>query len=178
MSILFGPNRQSIRLPKYDYTSQGLYYVTMCMQDRLMRFGNIKDKEMQLSPTGEMVQIAWQGIVMYDPRISLDEFIVMPNHFHGIIVIGPDGYCGQGRCTAPTISLPSIVRRFKSWTTNQYQKAVNDKRWTPLHKHLWQRNYFEYIIRDDADLNRIREYIRNNPMNWELDPENQKSFGT
>jgi REP element-mobilizing transposase RayT len=70
--------------------------------------------------------------------------------------------------------LPSIVRRFKSWTTNQYQKAINDKGWVPFRKRLWQRNYFEHIVRDDDDLNRIREYIRNNPENWETDPENQK----
>jgi REP element-mobilizing transposase RayT len=176
MSILFGPNRQSIRLPEYDYASQGIYYITMCMQDRLMLLGNIKDKEMQLSPAGEMIQIAWRGIVIYNPRISLDEFIVMPNHFHGIIIIGRNRHCGQGQCPAPTISLFAIVRRFKSWTTNQYQKAVNDKRLAPLCKRLWQRNYYEHIVRNDDDLNRIREYIRNNPANWEIDPENKKSL--
>jgi REP element-mobilizing transposase RayT len=70
--------------------------------------------------------------------------------------------------------LSSIVRRFKTWTTNQYQQGIHDKGWPSFRERLWQRNYFEHIVRDDDDLNRIREYIRNNPKNWETDPENQK----
>ncbi|MFA5975568.1 MAG: transposase [Elusimicrobiota bacterium] len=163
MSNVFVPNRQSIRLPGYDYTSQGIHYVTMCTRDHLNLFGIVKNEEMQLSPVGEMINLAWRGITMYAPRISLDEFVVMPDHLHAIIVIGPDldgglnHDFGQGRCPAPTaaISLPSIVRRFKSWTTHQYRKNI------------WQRNYYEHIVSDENDLNRIREYIKDNPKNWE-----------
>src|ERR1039458_4527179 len=87
---IFGPNRQSIRLPQYDYASEGAYYVTICTQNRLQLFGQIKDKTMHLSSAGIMVQKIWERIPSFGPNISLDELIVMPNHLHGIIWIGLD----------------------------------------------------------------------------------------
>jgi len=162
-------------LPDYDYTSEGLYYVTLCTWDRRQILGDIKNEEMHLSSIGEMIQKAWSELSRYDPRIILDEWRVMPNHLHGIIgmdrnVLG--FYCGRAQGPAPTInvmSLPDVVQRFKSWTTRQYLDMNSSSRGL-----LWQRGYYEHIIRDDHDLNRIHEYIRNNPKNWDADPENPK----
>jgi len=173
MNTIFGPDRRSIRLAEYDYASEGLYYVTLCTYDRRHILGKVKEGEMNLSSIGEMVQKGWRELPRYDPRISLDESIVMPNHLHGIIVIDRNGlefHCGRARGPAPTndpLSLPDLMQRFKSWTTRQYLDTNPSLRGL-----LWQRNYYEHIIRNDTDLSRIREYIRTNPQNWDDDPEN------
>jgi REP element-mobilizing transposase RayT len=178
MTNSFGPNRQSIRLPNYDYASNGAYYVTLCTQNRSLLFGQVSDATMHLSPLGRMVHKAWHEMPQFDPRISLDEHIVMPNHLHGIILIdrysGSDPHGGRGWDPAPTIPFPDIIGRFKSWTTYQYQNNAEKWGWAVIDRRLWQRNYYDHIVRDDDDLNRIREYIRDNPKNWETDPENQK----
>jgi putative transposase len=151
----------------YDYKSDGIYYVTICTEDRQMLFGDVKNRVMILSAVGEMIQKAWEHIPKYDLRISLDEFIVMPDHVHGIIVLesGLSPNCGQGQCPAPTVSLSSIVGRFKSWTTNAYTAGVKQHNWPSLRRRLWQRNYYERIIRSEKELHNVREYIRNNPKN-------------
>ena len=167
MKYKWGQNRQSIRLREFDYSAEGMYYITLVTQDREEVFGTVRHAMMHLSPAGEMVRKAWIGIQRYDSRISLDEFIVMPNHMHGILFIA-----GRGRCPAPTISLSSIVRRFKSWTTNQYMWDVRTLGWPPFRKRLWQRNYYDHVVGTDRDLRGIRKYIRDNPNNWGNDPEN------
>jgi REP element-mobilizing transposase RayT len=180
---IFGPNRKKcIRLPELDYTAPGAYYLTMCVQDRLWMFGNVINETMCLSSVGEMIQKAWLDLPNHDPHVSLDEFMVMPNHLHGIVVLTEcqaDIPLRAGTRPAPTgcaMSLIDVARRFKSSTTVQYIRGVKRYHWPPFHKRLWQRGYFDHIVRNNADLNRVREYIRNNPMNWETDPENQKSF--
>ena len=196
----YGPNRQTIRLPGYDYTTTGAYFVTICTQNRLELFGDIIGDRMRLSPVGKMIQRAWENIPLYGPRIGLDEFIVMPNHLHGIIVIGLfelQFNCGQARRPAPTMtwdidmvgagfhprprshfiqthqSISDIIQRFKSWTTFQFQEGIKRKGSESMHRRLWQRNYFEHVVRNDEDLNRIRKYIQANPANWGTDPENK-----
>ena len=170
----FGPSRQSIRLQEYDYTSDGMYYITLCIQDRRQVLGEVKQGEMYQSVVGNIVQQAWLELPRYDPRISLDESIVMPNHLHGIVMFSP--ISGRAQGPAPTnllirnpTSLPDLVQRFKSWTTRQSWKTD-----CSLVGRLWQRGYYEHIIRNDKDLNRIREYIKANPANWDTDPENPK----
>ena len=153
MGIL-GPNRQSIRLYEYDYALDGLYYVTICTQDRRPLFGEIKEGEMHRSTIGEVVQKAWLELPRYDPCVSLDEFMVMPDHFHGIVGIDRFGMgfddgtdCGQARGPAPTrdpLSLSDLMQRFKSWTTWQYRQLEKSSQ-----ERLWQRNYYEHIIRND-----------------------------
>lgn len=129
---------------------------------------------------GELVQKCWSDIPVHFPNVDLDEYIIMPNHFHGILFIiddddvEPQHAVSQRHATPPrkfgemiSHSLPTIVRSFKSAVTNH----INTYRSTPGHL-VWQRNYWERIIRDDDELNRIREYIINNPLKWELDNEN------
>ncbi|MDD5488793.1 MAG: transposase [Candidatus Omnitrophica bacterium] len=163
-------SRKSIRLKNYDYTQQGAYYVTVCVNDRKCLFGDVRNGEMVLNEFGTIVQNEWIKTSEMRENIDLDEFIVMPNHIHGIInIVG-------AHCNVPlhdrvekfgrsiSNSIPTIIKLFKSTTTKQ----INQLRKTPR-KPVWQRNFYEHVIRDGSGLNRIREYIINNPANWEKD---------
>ena len=174
MSFMFGPTRNKcIRLSMFDYATAGAYFVTVCVQERRCLFGEVRGAIMHLSTAGEMIRDAWCDLPRFDPRIQLDEFIVMPNHLHGIIVLDDTVSFRAGTRPAPTVSLIDIMRIFKSMTTVEYIRGVHQKGWPPFQKHLWQRGYYEHVVRDEADLHRIREYIQANPSNWEFDPENQ-----
>ena len=161
-------HRRSIRLEGYDYSQAGAYYVTICTHNRECVFGEITDRQMVLNDAGRMVADSWEWLAEQYDHLSLDECVVMPNHLHGIIVI-IDG-CRGGSRTAPTgkrKSLGRLIGAFKTVSTKQ----INQIRKTPGMK-LWQRNYYEHIIRNENELKRIREYIANNPMKWEFDREN------
>ena len=170
--------RRSIRLRHYDYTQPGAYFVTVCTQHRECVFGEIVDGKMRLNDIGRMIYHVWCELPQYYAGINIDEFVVMPNHFHGIIMIvgagpraRPHADAGQPRGVAPTMSLPDVVHRFKSLTTTRYRQGVIQNQWPPFSRKLWQRNYYERVIRDDAELNEIRQYVVNNPANW-LEDEN------
>ena len=203
-------HRRSIRLKGYDYSMAGAYFVTMCVSNRQRLFGNVIDGKMILNEAGRMVETIWMQLAIRFEFIELDEFTVMPNHFHGILVLsgrcescirpGSDESCirtdsdescictGRGEsCIRPsTVSgdhkdrpdgtLPGTVGRviqaFKSISTHEYINGVKHKNWTPFPGKLWQRNYYEHIIRDDESLKRIRAYIINNPLQWAYDREN------
>lgn len=172
-------HRRSIRLQGYDYSQAGAYFVTMCAQDRGCLFGDIIDGKMALNDPGRIVERCWKDIPAHFRHVESDEFMVMPNHVHGIIVLmdSPVGATHAsplpmtGRIQNPRgprcRSLASIVGSFKSAVA----KRINEMRDTPGAS-VWQRNYYEHIIRDDGSMNRIREYIANNPVQWELDREN------
>ncbi|MFQ5779284.1 MAG: transposase [Nitrospiria bacterium] len=175
-------NRRSIRLKGYDYRQAGAYFVTVSTQNRECLFGDIADGEMVLNDAGRMVETVWEETPKLRPNIALDEFVVMPNHVHGIVTIietcrGVLQYAPTQSNTpkfrSPTQTIGAIIRGFKSAAT----KRINEMRHTPGAK-LWQRNYYEHIIRNKNELNRIREYIINNPMKWELDSENPDCRGT
>jgi len=189
-------HRRSLRLSGYDYSQNGAYFVTVCTQNRECLFGKIENGEMRLNDTGRMVCQCWQDIPLHFPNVLNDGFVVMPNHFHGILfivgaIVGAKNVSPlqaknvsplqaknvsplqaknvsplQGQRTDGTSkTIGSIVRGFKigvtKWMRNDYPG-----------KNVWQRNYFEHIIRDDDDLNRIRKYIVENPAKWEIDREN------
>ncbi|TRZ53070.1 transposase [bacterium] len=162
--------RHSIRLQGYDYSSAGAYFIIICTKNRECLFGEIIANEMSLNNFGMIARDEWIKSAAIRSEIELDEFVVMPNHFHGIVVIH-----GRGdRPVAPTEQCPgpqpksigALVAGFKSAVT----KHINEIRTTPGLP-VWQRNYYEHIVRDDKELNGIREYINNNPMNWETDDE-------
>lgn len=170
-------HRRSLRLKNYDYAQAGAYFVTLCTQNRACLFGEIVDGQMRLHPAGREAGQCWLQIPQHFPNVELDEFVVMPNHVHGIVVLG-DG--GRGTvCRAPTTverfgrpvsgSLPTVVRSFKSAVT----KRINALHGSPGVS-VWQRNYYEHVIRDEASLQDIREYIVNNPLQWTLDRENPR----
>ncbi|MBI2303514.1 MAG: transposase [Chloroflexi bacterium] len=163
-------HRRSIRLKGYDYSQAGAYFVTLCTQDRACIFGVVVNGEVQLNEYGRKVADCWLWLAEQYPYIHLDEWVVMPNHIHGIMVTIAD--CRGGSRTAPTVTskrkpLGRLIGAFKTVST----KHINDIRTTPGAK-LWQRNYYEHIIRDEPSLHRIRQYITNNPARWETDREN------
>ena len=176
--------RRSIRLPRFDYSTHGAYFVTICAQDREHVFGNVVDGVMVLNDPGKMVQTVWDELPDHYPGVGIDAFVIMPNHVHGIIVLTgsdvgagprtcPDkrGVRGQPRGVAPTMTLPQVVHRFKLMTTTRYRWGVEKFGWPPFRKRVWQRNYYERIIRDDNEWNRIRDYVTRNPAHW-ADDEN------
>lgn len=163
------PKRRSIRLPAYDYTLPGGYFVTICSYERRCIFGNIIDNQMKLSTFVEIVKQEWLNNKNKRSYVQLDEFVVMPNHFHGILFI-TDGRASQR--DAPTKrwmpgSLGAVINQFKSVTTKRIIQIHNQ-----LDFKVWQRNYYEHIIRKETVLYALREYIVNNPLRWSLDELN------
>jgi len=172
-------NRKSIRLKEYNYALPGEYFITICTNDKECLFGEIVEEDMKLSQIGAIVQRYWEEIPKHFPNVGLDAFIVMPNHIHGIIVI--TNSVGaihelplQGKLPLPmtkqqrrAMLLPKIIGRFKMNSA----KEINMFRNT-TGSHVWQRNYYDRIIRDEKELNNIREYIINNPLQWFFDEEN------
>jgi REP element-mobilizing transposase RayT len=145
--------------------------VTICTHLKRVVFGEIVEGEMALNNVGQMVQDTREQMPSHYPGCGLDAFVVMPNHVHGIILITTT--TGQARGPVPTrMSLPNLVNRFKSLTTARYRQGVVTRGWRALDGKLWQRNYYEHIVRDDDELQSIREYIVTNPIRWETDWEN------
>ncbi|MGB2694839.1 MAG: transposase [Dehalococcoidia bacterium] len=173
--------RRSIRLPHYDYAQPGAYFVTVCVQGRECLLGDIEGDEMVPSEAGRMVRSWWHELPRKFPFCDTDAFVIMPNHIHGIIVIrdtpSPVGadlhvrpYSGV-RPGSPA-PLPRIVQWFKTMTTNAYIQGADRHGWAPFAAHLWQRNYYEHIVRNEGEMNRIRCYVEDNPRNWKGDPDN------
>jgi REP element-mobilizing transposase RayT len=179
-------HRRSIRLRGYDYSQAGAYAVTICTEQKQGLFGEIVEGEMVLNDVGRMVQQTWNEIPSHYAGCGLDAFVVMPNHVHGIILITappetirPDpstpAAVGAGpprACPGRPLSLPDVVQRFKSLTTARHRQGVALQQWPDLGGMLWQRNYYEHIVRNDDELQKIREYIVTNPLRWETDWEN------
>jgi putative transposase len=256
-------HRRSIRMKGYDYSRAGAYFITICTQDRADLFGEVVDGGMRMNGAGRMIRSVWDEMPAFYPGVDTDEFVVMPNHVHGIVVLvgatprgrpdsrgrpdagqargvaptlsvpdvgrrfetmatkpctdasghttgsgqprgvaptvsvpdvvhrfetmatkpctdatghtvrtGQTPGSGQPRGVAPTVSAPDVVHRFKTLTTKRYTDGVKQSGWVPFPGRLWQRNYYEHIIRDDASLDRIRQYIADNPAQWALDREN------
>ena len=158
-------HRRSIRLHGYDYRLAGAYFVTICVQERICLFGDIQDGEMILSGAGNMILNTWNGLPQHYKGVDIDAFVVMPNHIHGIIILETsEEFAG--------LSLPDVVHRFKSFTTALYRKGVVANKWQPFLGRLWQRNYYEHIIRNEEEMNSIREYVYYNPAQWEKDENN------
>ena len=206
--IMYNPeihHRRSIRLRDFDYSSAGAYFVTVCVQNRECLFGRLVADRIDLNMVGEMIRETWLQIPQRYPGTNVDVHVTMPNHFHGIIYINVGappcgcpslGLSGKGhpqggaptlslskdarpREADPTLSLPDIVHRFKSLATARYRDGVLRNNWTPYPGRLWQRNYYEHVIRNEGDLNHIRQYIADNPLKWDSDennPLNQKSL--
>jgi len=223
----YNPNihhRRSIRLTGYDYTQQGAYFVTICTHQRNCLFGEIVDGEIKLNTNGEIARGSWLSIPRHFQNVELDEFVIMPNHLHGIILIVNNSKAEysemegealanqdflqsrsksegealvisnnqnqqnlSSQCFAPTVnvgetikingtktqSLAAIIQNYKSVSTRQINRINKAKG-----NVVWQRNYYEHIIRDEEALNNIRQYIFNNPINWAEDKENPANFQT
>jgi putative transposase len=154
--------RKQLRLLGYDYSQPGLYYITMVTQDRLHLFGNIRQGEMFLSTFGHLAKRHWRYLPYRYPGIRMDEFVVMPDHIHGIIAIAVGaGFTDLAKPAPTPRALSEIIRGFKTSSAI----SINDDRQTPG-RPVWQRNYYERIIRNQMELERTRQYIRDNPKSW------------
>ena len=166
-------DRRSLRLQGYDYAQAGAYFVTVCTQNRLCLFGDIVDGEMQLNANGWEVQVLWNELPNRFARLELDAFVVMPNHVHGIAAFVGAGLAlpGENGAASSAPTLGDVVRAFKSLS------AIRVNRLMMRSGPLWQRNYYEHIIRSERELDKIREYIATNPLKWSLDRENPQRTG-
>ncbi len=179
---------QSIRLPYQDYRENGGYFVTICTQNRLCFFGDIKNDQVQLSSIGKIAHQRWAEIPQHFNHVSLDAFIIMPNHVHGIIIINQppqniaiDDY-GDIRCHVSTNDVDNFSQTMSqlspkagslSVMIRSYKAAVT--RWCKQNSEQnfsWQPRFYEHIIRNQNSLDRIREYIINNPLRWHEDKNN------
>jgi putative transposase len=210
-------HRRSIRLKGYDYSQAGLYFITICVQDRKCLFGEIVDGEMILNDAGKMADNEWVKIPERFTNVQLHEYIVMPNHFHAVMeivgatlvvaqnthtnpvaqnthtnpvaqnthtnpvaqneTVDPDNETvdnekGQPQGIAPIAkpkTVGDMVGAFQSIATVEYIRGVKQLGWQTFNGKLWQRNYYEHIIRDEQSYQRISDYIINNPKNWKDD---------
>ncbi len=206
--------RRSIRLPHYDYSRAGYYFITVTTHKRVHLFGEIEDGVMVLNVAGEMIHRLWYEIEEDFPCVALHDFVIMPNHIHGIIEIkhhnmpsnpvgadsisalpsnnqphniSPNPVGAESISTHPSNNQPRdipskrraeidsaptlfrVMQSFKRHTTLQYIQMVKNNTLPSFDKRIWQRNYYEHVVRDANDYARIAEYIRNNPLTWEED---------
>lgn len=176
--------RKSIRLRKYDYSNNGWYFVTICTKDRQEYFGNIISDEMNLNEYGGIIKKCWLGISDYFNNIELDQFIIMPNHIHGIVVIVGAGFSRPINPLHPILG--QIIGYFKYQSTKYINNFIIKGSEDPINigsddptptnktniKQIFQRSFYDHIIRNEYSLNRIRHYIKDNPINWGEDRNN------
>lgn len=173
-------HRRSIRLKGYDYAQEGFYFITICCHDRARLFGEITNNKMILNECGKIAENCWLEIPNHFPNVELHEHIIMPNHIHGIIeikfksnfptdfpTVGANDYSplrlgNRILPRSPSKTIGSIVRGFKIGVTKWMRQNTN------VHD-VWQRNYYDNIIRNEQSYQRISNYIRNNPKNWKED---------
>jgi REP element-mobilizing transposase RayT len=183
-------HRRSIRLLDYDYSQEGLYFLTICINNGEQLLATIDDEgNLLLNDAGRMIEQWYFELENKFSVVTCHDYVVMPDHFHAIIEIAAsDGSAermhdksivheGQTPRSAPTLdlnerkrsSLGTIIQWFKTMTTNEYIRGVNDMNWPAFDKRLWQRNYYEHIIRNAKSYQEISDYILNNPANWPQD---------
>jgi len=176
--------RRSIRIPGYDYAEAGAYFITICTSRRIALFGEVIGGRMSLNRLGEIASACWRAVPFHFDNVTLDASVVMPNHIHGILAIRTGEAFGTSpepkeqillpnasplrtapRGTAPG-SVAAIIQNYKSISA----RRINRWRGTPTLP-VWQRNFYEHVVRDEEDLGRIREYILANPAAWEQGAE-------
>jgi putative transposase len=161
---------RSLRLAAYDYGSPGAYFVTICTHQRSLLFEH--------SGFRDVATREWERSTLSRPRLELDAFVVMPNHIHGVVWLRERSADGKAQHAAPlqsdfrvvSGSLGAFIRAYKASVTREIN-LVRDTGAAPV----WQRNYYEHIVRDDDDLSRVRQYIDDNPRRWEFDRENPQA---
>jgi len=165
-------HRHSLRIKNYNYSLPGAYFITICTYRKENILGYIIDGKIELNILGRITVREWLKTFQIRKNIQLDEYMIMPNHFHGIIILSENNkgvlqYAPTNEFRSPSQTIGSIIRGFKSAVTRQIKRLDY-----PFFYSVWQRNYYEHIIRNENELNLIREYIQNNPLRWQYDREN------
>ncbi|MCF6178951.1 MAG: transposase [Geopsychrobacter sp.] len=158
-------HRRSMRLRDYDYSRAGAYFVTICSHDRQLLFGDIDNGTMRLNRIGEIIHDQWQAIPRRFPIVELDEFVVMPNHLHCIFVLADQALSKL----TETVTVGDIVGAYKSLCVHHCLQWVKKNDPNRMLGKIWQRNYWERIIRNDQEVGNIREYVQHNPTKWHSD---------
>jgi REP element-mobilizing transposase RayT len=182
--------RKKNRLPNFDYSQDGWYFVTICIKNKDEFFGHVKNENMILNELGEIANQCWREIPNHFPNVILDEYAIMPNHIHGIVVIennvGNKDFCSDPKndnagnkdfCslhempwqTKLSRSLPSIIRGFKIGVAKWCRKNNREE-------FQWQKSFYDHIIRSEKSLDNIRQYIIDNPLKWKLDRNNKENL--
>jgi len=171
-------HRRSIRLKHYDYSQAGFYFITLCVQNKESLFGEIIENKMILNAAGKMIEKEWLALQKRFLHTDSHEYVVMPNHFHAIIEVenswGASQIKGQPQGFSYAVenakkTLSDIIGAFKSITTVEYIRGIKTSSWQNFEGKLWQRNYWEHVVRNEQSFNDIAQYIVNNPQNWEID---------
>ena len=160
---------ESIHLKNWDYSSDGFYYITVCTKDRQHIFGDIINGKMLLSAHGEIVKKCWVDLPDHYINLILDVFVIMPNHIHGIMIIDNDRIVETGLKPVSTYNgtrhgIFEFIRAIKTFSSKRMNKLDDTSG-----KTRWQSRFYDHIIRNEKNLTAIREYIENNPTNWEKD---------
>lgn len=192
----------STRLREWDYARVGMYFVTVCTRDRVRFFGEIVSDEMYLSPTGEIVSEEWQKTPQIRPNVELDAWVIMPNHLHGILAITHQMPVSKldavetprrGVSTREDMTGVETFRRNVSTNPNapaarlqpnslgsiigQFKSVCTKRIWAlGFRDFAWQSRFYDHVIRNEKSLQKIREYIINNPLRWEEDKENRANI--
>ncbi len=171
------PVRHSPRLSGHDYSSPGAYFITLCTERKRCVLGSVHNDVVVLNPLGTLVRDTWRDMESRCRGVTVDVFEVMPNHIHAIVFLSlledsqaPASTAGNLNC--PSSGLPNMVRRFKTFTTTQAARDTSLCDSLSRRGTLWQRSYYDHVIRNDSSLQRIRDYIVTNPLRWSLDREN------
>ena len=164
-------SRRQTRLKDYDYAHPGAYFMTICTKERHCLFGEIDNEEMKINDYGEIVRQSWLDLRQHYPNVQLDAFVIMPNHVHGLVFLEDVGAGFKPAPTGKHHPLPEIIRAFKTFSARHINKLRHS-----AGKPVWQRNYYEHVIRRDESLAKIREYIEYNPLRWALDRENPANY--
>ena len=168
-------NRKSNRLKDYDYSRNGYYFVTICVKDRQELFGTVENNQMILNDLGKIAERCWIDLPNHYMNCALDEFTIMPNHIHGIVVIDDElltnhVVTGLKPVTTKNHSLSEVIRGFKTFSS----RRINEL--NPALLFRWQRSFYDHIIRNEKSLEKIREYVVYNPLKWELDRNNTENL--
>jgi putative transposase len=168
--------RKSNRLKVYDYSENGYYFVTLCTENGKEYFGKIENEKMILNRYGEIAERFWKEIPEHYDKAEMDEYIIMPNHIHGILIINNEKDVRTERCSVPTNTkrsyglLSKIIKSFKNAVTMEVYRKSNDGNFR------WQRSFYDHVIRNEESLYEIRKYITQNPLKWELEKNNIESL--
>jgi REP element-mobilizing transposase RayT len=162
-------HRRSIRLKDFDYAGHGAYFITTVTHERRPLFGRVVRNDVELGPLGELVRDEWLRTADLRSYVRLDQFVIMPNHIHGIVFIEePNAHASASAFgSMQGGSVGAIVRAFKSASTRRIREQLDQPELV-----VWQRNYFERVVRSESHLNVVRQYVIDNPIKWAIDREN------